>query len=101
MIGILLLLFLIIFPFLTNIKNYISIPSNISAFKSEEPLNISNMESYNVFSDQKYIITRNNELFPQEVGETEVILKKGNIPVKKMNINVLENKKVIPGGQSV
>jgi len=101
LIGILLLLLFIIFPFLTDMRNYISIPTNISAFKNEEPLNISNIGSYDVFSEQKSIITRNNELFPQEVGQTEVLFKKGSIPVKKMNVNVLENKKIVPGGQSV
>src|SRR5690625_2099682 len=82
-------------------RNYISIPTNISAFKNEEPLNISSIGSYDVFSEHNSIITRNNELYPQEVGQTEVLFKKGSIPVKKMNVNVLENKKIVTGGQCV
>src|SRR5690625_6310339 len=88
----------IIFPFLTEIKDYISIPTNISAFNNDEPLHISSTDSYNVFSDQNYIVTRNNELYPQDVGETEVLLKKSNIPIKKKKFNIFVDKKKVTGG---
>lgn len=101
-IGILLLLLFLLFPFLTDMKNIISIPNEMITFQSDEPMSIPNLGSdYTVTSDNNNIVADNTKIYPNEVGESTLVYKKANFPVKKVNVSVLSDKKVIPGGQSV
>lgn len=100
-IGILLLILFLIFPFLADMKQYISIPNEMITFQSEQPMSIPNLgNNYTVTTDNS-IVTRDSKIYPNEQGETTLVYKKANIPVKKVNVSVLNGKKVIPGGQSV
>lgn len=99
-IGILLLIFFLIFPFLTDVKQYISIPNDIITFQNDNPMSIPKLgKDFNVTANN--IVAQNDKIYPNETGDSEIVYKKANFPVKKVNVSVLKDKKVIPGGQSV
>lgn len=102
-VGIILLSFLIYFPFLTNIKQYLSIPNEIITFQSDDPLSFPDLgDDYQVSVTDGYKILNNEgNIYPSESGNSAVIYSKSNIPVKKVDVSVLKDKKIIPGGQSV
>src|SRR5690625_1046565 len=93
--GILLLILLIFFPFLKVIQNYLAIPTSIVTFQDNDVLEVisqpNNQNGVHTFTG----------IDMTSAGDNEVILKKGNIPIKKMDLSILKNKQVIPGGQSV
>lgn len=101
LIGILLLTLLIFSPFLTNIKQYISIPNDMITFQSDNPVSVPKLGNDVTITSNNDIVTDNAEIYPNIVGESTIVYKKDNIPVKKVNLSVLKNKKIIPGGQSV
>lgn len=100
-IGILLLLFLLFFPFLTNVKQYISIPNEMITFQSDKPMAIPQLGNNFTVTANNHIISDDQSFYPNEVGDNTIVYKKDNIPIKKVNVSVLSNKKVIPGGQSI
>jgi len=100
--GILLLILFLFFPFLTGVKEYISIPNEMIAFESNQPMSIPKLGSnYTIMANNNDISAQNSEFYPSEEGESTLVYKKANIPVKKVDVSVLGDKKVIPGGQSV
>lgn len=96
--GILLMLLFVFSLQLTPIQQYVSIPNNVTLFQSEQLTSIPKLTS---------IVTHNNEVIndsklnPQHVGESEVVYKVGKVPVKKVDLTVLEDHEVVPGGQSI
>lgn len=100
-IGILLLIFLLFFPFLTDVKQYISIPNQIITFQNEKPMSIPQLGSNYTVTTNNNIVAQHNKIYPNEFGDSTIVYKKDNIPIKKVNVSVLNDKKVIPGGQSV
>src|SRR5690625_4928246 len=101
-IGFLLLIFLLFLPFLTDLKQYISIPNKIITFESDHPMSIPHLgNDFQVTANNNNIVAHNTNIYPNKPGESTLVYKKANIPVKKVNVSVLGDKKVIPGGQSV
>jgi stage IV sporulation protein B len=97
--GVLLLLLFLVFPFLPSVKQFVAIPNQLIAYKADLPMSIpnlgkditisSNMETHDAFH------------YPGIDGESVVVYKKSNIPIKKVDVSVLKNKRIVPGGQSV
>lgn len=102
-IGILLLLLFVSFPFLTDIKQFISIPNKIITFESNQPMSIPPLgEDYSIKTNKDdNIILQENKIYPENSGNSAFVYKKANIPVKKVDISVLKEKQIVPGGQSV
>ena len=69
-VGIILLSFLIYFPFLTNIKQYLSIPNEIITFQSDDPLSFPDLgDDYQVSVTDGYKILNNEgNIYPSESG---------------------------------
>ena len=97
-IGIILLLLFVSFPFLNTIKQYVSIPDKITAFESDQALSISPTDDIPIDSSQ---MNQTDKFRPVETDDGQIIYKMANIPVKKVDLEVLKDKKIIPGGQSV
>ncbi len=71
-------------------------------FQSDQPMSIPKLgNNYTVTSNNNIILAQDSKIYPNEQGETTLVYKKANIPVKKINVSVLNDKKVVPGGQSV
>lgn len=99
--GIILLLLLVLFPFLSDIKQYLAIPNEIITFQTEEPMTIPEISDN--FEVRSLNHTDHTQAFsnPNQQEDQSYLLTKANIPVKKVNVSILEGKKIVPGGQSV
>lgn len=97
-VGILFILLFIIPLHFTHIKQYISIPNNVTLFQHESSVSIPKLNNATV---SKHPLIYNEKLYPREVGESELVYKVGNIPVKKVDVTVFKQHEVIPGGQSI
>ena len=98
-IGIILLLSFLFFPFLSDIKQYIAIPNEIITFQSEESMSIPHIgEQFELQSIADHTETTSTS---NETRKSSFLVTKANIPVKKVDVSVLDEKKIVPGGQSV
>ncbi|MED4530653.1 SpoIVB peptidase [Metabacillus fastidiosus] len=92
--------------FVDQIKEYITIPKTITVFENQTstinnaiPASASNLESTEAFTVQKDGQTV--DIKGKNAGEGEVVFDLAGFPVKKVNVNVLPDFKIIPGGQSI
>jgi len=102
-IGILLLLGLLIAPFLQPVQTYLSIPDDITLFKGQTQEHVPTLasSSMKVKAGDKVVSQKANALIGNDVGDSSVIYEMAGLPVKKVNVKVLDDFKVIPGGQSI
>ncbi|MDE5412235.1 SpoIVB peptidase [Alkalihalobacterium chitinilyticum] len=111
-IGTILLVFVIGIGFYKPVHEWISIPSQVVVFEGvEQQLVKSAPESGNLTAqtDQdhlKFNSIRHDEeqaitVLAQGQGDGEVTVQSGSLPVKKVDVKVLPEIKVVPGGQSI
>ncbi|MBP3040621.1 SpoIVB peptidase [Bacillaceae bacterium Marseille-Q3522] len=104
MIGGILLVSLMVIGLSRPFQEYIRIPNNLTIFKGQE-LVITKPASANIASGHESIDAFDQEeeftLFGKEHGKDELVLELAGFPIKKTNVNVLKDIKVIPGGQSI
>ncbi|NSL50398.1 SpoIVB peptidase [Calidifontibacillus erzurumensis] len=105
-VGFILLVLLIGVGFLKPIQEYISIPKEIILFEGQE----ATVTSLPVFSQSKtnaiYSIAENGDaktlsIKGEESGEEKMLLEMAEFPIKKVDIKVLPDIKIVPGGQSI
>ncbi|MDP4085585.1 MAG: SpoIVB peptidase [Bacillota bacterium] len=105
-IGGILLVSLTSLIFFQPFQAYLSIPKNITVFKGQEysiqkavPVSASLVSTNNTLSlkQEEHIVS----LKANEKGKNEMLLNIAGIPIKKVDVNVLKDFKVIPGGQSI
>ncbi|WP_081755893.1 SpoIVB peptidase [Paucisalibacillus sp. EB02] len=103
--GVLLLLGLLIVPFTPPIQNYFTIPNKIITFQNQFPHNVPNLgkavqvhASVNDNNDEA--INASSFAF-SEPGDRQLVYSVAGIPIKKVDVSVLKDVKVIPGGQSI
>lgn len=97
--SLILTIFFIILIYVCKID---SIPNSIILLQGEK-LNIDTILGLKVECGQKSIQTSSNmeESISNNTGKTNVNLKIGNITVKDITVNVIPNKVVIPGGETI
>lgn len=106
MLGGFLLVSLCLIGFSKPFQQYLHMPTNITLLKGDK-INIakssnvsakvmSDGETVDVFSQDKSLGIKGNS-----VGKDEVFFELAGIPIKKVNVNVIKDFKVIPGGQSI
>ncbi len=104
--GVILLTALLIVPFTTPIQKYFTIPNKIITFQNQIPVNVPNLgEAVQVHasvneSDNTEVINASNFQF-DEPGDSELFYSVAGLPIKKVDVSVLKDVKVIPGGQSI
>lgn len=104
-VGLILLVLLIGIGFIKPIQEYVSIPKEITLFEGQE----ADITSLPVFSQTNenaiYSIAENGgdtlSIKGEESGEEKMLLEMANFPVKNVDIKILPDFKVIPGGQSI
>jgi stage IV sporulation protein B len=92
--------------FFQPVQKYLAIPKSITIFKGQE---YSLQKAVPVTADLRYdnksiSLTQERNtvsLAANEKGKNEMLLEFAGIPVKKVDVNVLKDFKVIPGGQSI
>lgn len=100
-IGVIFLISFLSFPFLTDINNYLSIPSNIITFQNDQSLSIPKLPVHPGETNSNEYQTQKVNGEPHNDDTNTIVFKKGDIPLKKVDVSVLKDKKIIPGGQSV
>ncbi|WP_163969951.1 SpoIVB peptidase [Oceanobacillus halotolerans] len=102
-IGVLLLVAVIAAPFLTPLQKYLSIPNEIVTFNSDIPLELPTLgTNVEVNSEEEVIQALDSSQFQTtKAGNDQIIYELAGLPVKKVNVSVLDDLKVIPGGQSI
>ncbi|HLO12246.1 MAG TPA: SpoIVB peptidase [Pseudoneobacillus sp.] len=104
--GGILLVSLISIGFSSFFQEYIDIPKSITVFEGQQfqlekavPVSIafSHNNSSVSLRDEKNTIN----ISGREQGNNEMLLELAGFPVKKVDVNVLKDFKVIPGGQSI
>lgn len=102
--GYLILVCLFTIPFITPVKKYLSIPNEMMIMQENSPLIFPKISDSikATAKDRGMTQTKSKYEFDQQlVGSDEIIYHVNGFPIKKVNLSVLENKKVIPGGQSI
>ncbi len=114
--GFLLLVLSLCTIFSTPFQDFASLPDEIRIFKgSIEELNFSMPVTGSITASNPNVVHINGEtgletnidyrspvtINTNETGKTELQLKVGNVPIKTVKVNVLEDFKVYPGGQSI
>jgi stage IV sporulation protein B len=101
--GVLLLLGLLIVPFTPPLQNYFTIPNKIVTFQNESPLSFPNIgEAVQVHASANDNEAINASSFDfSEPGDGQLIYSVAGVPIKKVDVSVLKDVKVIPGGQSI
>ena len=88
------------------IQEYLQIPNHITLFEGQQ-LKISKAAqvSATLSSDHSIVALSQDQqsvsLQAKEQGKNEMFLELAGFPVKKVDVNVLKDFKVIPGGQSI
>ncbi|WP_096270544.1 SpoIVB peptidase [Paucisalibacillus globulus] len=102
--GVLLLLGLLIVPFTPPIQNYFTIPNKIVTFQNQFPLNVPSLgkavQVHASVNDNQEAINASSFDF-SEPGEQQLVYTVAGVPIKKVDVSVLKDVKVIPGGQSI
>lgn len=103
LVGVMLLTVLLALPFLAPVQQYLSIPKEIVTVNNQEKLAIPTFsDPVNLASNEQRMLTMDSGNFYAEApGESELIYEFAGIPVKKVDLTVLDDITVIPGGQSL
>ena len=106
LIGGILLVSLIAMCFVKPIQEYLHIPTHITLFEGQQ-IDIGKAVSVSASIDSNQSIVALSQdgqkvsLHAKEQGKNEMFLELAGLPVKKVDVNVLKDFKVIPGGQSI
>jgi stage IV sporulation protein B len=102
--GVLLLLGMLIVPFTPPIQNYFTIPNKIITFQNQFPIKVpslgNSVQVHAAANDQAEAVNASS-FHVEEPGDTQLIYTMAGVPIKKVDVSVLKDVKVIPGGQSI
>jgi stage IV sporulation protein B len=106
LIGGILLVSLIAICFVKPIQEYLHIPTHITLFEGQQvDIGKAVPVSATIDSNQSIVALSQDghkvSLHAKEQGKNEMFLELAGLPVKKVDVNVLKDFKVVPGGQSI
>ncbi|MEW8969956.1 MAG: SpoIVB peptidase [Mesobacillus sp.] len=104
-IGGILLVSLIALGFAKPVQEYLSIPGDITLFEGQKlDFQANAVQVTAPVKDSSIAVDQQDETFTLEAkrhGKDEMVLELGVVPFKKVDVNVLKDFKVRPGGQSI
>lgn len=105
-IGGILLLSLVVVGLSKPFKDYIEIPNEVTLFEGQSfEINKTAPVSAQISHDNKSVELKQEDaivaLHGKQFGKNEMFLELAGFPIKKVDVNVLKDFKVIPGGQSI
>lgn len=94
---------MLVVPFLKPFQQYLSIPNEIVTMNNQTPIVVPSLGSpVQIDSTQESIQAIDSSTFyANEAGDGDLIYGVSGLPIKKVNVSVLEDVKIIPGGQSI
>ncbi|GGA68020.1 SpoIVB peptidase [Ornithinibacillus halotolerans] len=103
--GVILLLALLIVPFTPPIQNYFTIPNKIVTFQGQFLDSIPKLgqavQVHASTTDERSEVIHAANLESDELGDSQLFYSVAGLPIKKVDVSVLKDVKVIPGGQSI
>lgn len=103
--GILLLVTFLSMPLSKPIQKYISIPKDVTVFLNQEhPVHLPRLDQTTTSVKQSETIVKAMDASTFQTsapGQSKIVYEFAGIPVKKVNVDVLNEYKVVPGGQSI
>ncbi len=98
-----LLIIVFAFPFFAPIQKYLSIPSEIITLNNNAPITLPTLgENVDLKGSTKTIQTTNsNKVYANDYEKSQAFYEFAGLPIKNVDVNVLDDLKVIPGGQSI
>lgn len=102
-IGIMLLIMMMAAPFYIPLQTYVTIPNNIVTLNDKTPIDLPDLgKAVKVSSTEESVYALDSSNFyTNDTGESELVYEAFGMPVKKVDVSVLDDIKVIPGGQSI
>ncbi|MFD2762319.1 SpoIVB peptidase [Lentibacillus juripiscarius] len=102
--GIFLLIAVLALPFLKPVQQYLSIPDEIVTLNNTaSPLDVPALgTNVSIDSSGESIQAMDSSVFyPKEQGNSQLMYEAAGFPMKKVDVSVLEDIRVVPGGQSI
>jgi stage IV sporulation protein B len=110
-VGVILLGFLISLGFINPVKEYIEIPKSLVLFEGQQATiaNVSNSMQVSTDNSNQSILAIGSKqdgkqtisIESMQQGNAEMLLTVGNFPIKKVDVKVLPDFRIIPGGQTI
>lgn len=105
-IGTILLVTFLTMPFLSTVKEFISIPDEITVFHNgQDTITVSTLgERVEIAPQQNEEVIQainNNQFQTLNSGESSIVYQYAGLPIKRVNVDVLDDFRIIPGGQSI
>ena len=105
-IGLFLLGFLISLGFIQPVRQYLDLPQQITLLENSTTEFASHLPNFLRLSANNQAVTVSGDtsklkITGHQTGRTDMLVSAGNIPVKKVAVNVLPDIRVIPGGESI
>lgn len=103
LVGVLLLTAMIAVPFFTPLKQYLSIPNKLVTFINQAPFEVPALgDKIKIKTDNKNVQAINSSKFQaSKTGNSQLVYNVAGFPVKKVDLSVLDDVKVVPGGESI
>lgn len=94
---------MLVTPFLKPFQQYLSIPNEIVTMNNQTPIVVPSLGRAVQIDSTKESIQAidSSKFYASEVGDGDLIYEVSGLPIKKVNVSVLEDVKIIPGGQSI
>ncbi|HLR01367.1 MAG TPA: SpoIVB peptidase [Virgibacillus sp.] len=101
--GLILLIALLSAPFMTSMEKYLSIPNNIVTFDNHLPINVPELgEKITVDASNETVKASGTaEFTSNDSGDTSLLYEVAGLPIKKVDVSVLDDLKVVPSGKSI
>lgn len=102
-VGILLLFTALAIPFTPPMQTYLSIPNQIATFDNQPSVDIPALgQNVHVDAAGKSVkVMNSSNFYAESPGNSELFYEFAGLPIKKVDVSVLKDIRVIPGGQSI
>lgn len=105
-IGCILLVSLMSLGFVKPVKEYIQLPNSLTVFENQQLSMETSLQAGANSGDSEHVFSiktgaESLQIEGKQSGVGEIVFDLAGIPIKKVNVKVLEDFKIIPGGQSI
>lgn len=102
-IGVILLVFIISIGFVKPVQEYVSIPKELVLMEGQQQPLQKALPVFKMSSNNDYVSVNEEQfaVLAKRQGDANVTVTVGGAPVKNVDVRVLKDIKVVPGGQSI
>ncbi|QOY36059.1 SpoIVB peptidase [Anaerobacillus isosaccharinicus] len=102
-IGVILLVFIISIGFVKPVQEYVSIPKELVLMEGQQQPLQKALPVFKMSSNKDYVSVNEEQfaVLAKRQGDANVTVTVGGAPVKNVDVRVLKDIKVVPGGQSI